>query len=804
MSKSPYDRVIQSPPDALNMNVVFDGLICLLGLSLLLTTNTLSADDALDRVYGPVNTSRYDNPLPIDGPDSHWEDVKSVLDSRCVACHACYDAPCQLKLGSYEGLTRGASPAKVYDAVRLFPADLTRLFVDADSNNEWRDKGFHAVLNERGSSTGANLDGSLLYRLLALKQDQSWPQAGALPADLFDFSTDRVQECVATDDFGAFKKDHPEWGMPYGLPPITARDHGTLIRWLSKGALAAKTAPPSDEVMAEVALWENLLNGRSAKGQLVGRFIYEHWYLAHLYFSDQPSSPYFELVRSKTPPGQPIDIIATRLPYSDPGVYKVYYRFRPVHETLVAKTHMPYRLNSERLKQINGWFFEPDYRVTSIPSYLPEVASNPFKVFKELPLDARYAFLLEEAQFTIMTFIKGPVCRGQVAVDVIQDHFWVVFTEPKHHETGTVIYESILENLRLPNEADATYNPLTSWIDYSEGETNYLKAKAEYLNRALQKQYAPTLDLIWHGDGHNSNAALTVFRHFDSASVVKGLIGERPQSIWVMGYPLLERIYYLLVAGFDVYGNTVHQLDSRLYMDFLRMEAEINTLGFLPKASRDEVRDRWYRGASQEVKDFVNGSKARFAQETGIHFNTSHPYQEFVGMLKDRFADLSDQRYDLSSSGLDEPSLSELRRLSRVQGRSASILPEASFLTIKDGRGVDHPLSLLRNSAHTNVAEMFKEADRRIPDEDTLTVANGFIGAYPNAFFSIGVDQLALFVEAVKALKSDADYSALLDRFGVRRTDPRFWDVSDSLNARYRRDQPIEAGWFDYSRLENR
>lgn len=319
------------------MNVVLHGLTCLLGLSLLLTTNTLSADDALDRVYGPVNTSRYDNPRPMDGADSHWEDVKSVLDSRCVACHACYDAPCQLKLGSYEGLTRGASPAKVYDAVRLFPADLTRLFVDADSNNEWRDKGFHSVLNERGSSIGANLDGSLLYRLLALKQDQTWPQAGALPADRFDFSTDRVQECVATDDFGAFKKDHPEWGMPYGLPPITERDHGTLIRWLSKGALAAKSAPPSDEVMAEVALWENLLNGRSAKGQLIGRFIYEHWYLAHLYFSDQPSSPYFELVRSKTPPGQPIDIIATRLPYSDPGVYKVYYRFRPVHETLVAK-----------------------------------------------------------------------------------------------------------------------------------------------------------------------------------------------------------------------------------------------------------------------------------------------------------------------------------------------------------------------------------------------------------------------------------------------------------------------------------
>ncbi len=29
-----------------------------------------------------------------------------------------------------------------------------------------------------------------------------------------------------------------------------------------------------------------------------------------------------------------------------------------------------------------------------------------------------------------MNFIKGPVCRGQMAVDVIEDHFWVFFLDP--------------------------------------------------------------------------------------------------------------------------------------------------------------------------------------------------------------------------------------------------------------------------------------------------------------------------------------------------------------------------------------
>mgnify|MGYP000732865784 CR=1 FL=1 len=38
--------------------------------------------------------------------------------------------------------------------------------------------------------------------------------------------------------------------------------------------------------------------------------------------------------------------------------------------------------------------------------------------------------LLDEAEFFIMNFIKGPVCRGQMALDVIQDRFWVFFIDP--------------------------------------------------------------------------------------------------------------------------------------------------------------------------------------------------------------------------------------------------------------------------------------------------------------------------------------------------------------------------------------
>ena len=41
------------------------------------------------------------------------ENVKEILDNRCVACHSCYNAPCQLKVSSYSGVLRGLHPRAI-------------------------------------------------------------------------------------------------------------------------------------------------------------------------------------------------------------------------------------------------------------------------------------------------------------------------------------------------------------------------------------------------------------------------------------------------------------------------------------------------------------------------------------------------------------------------------------------------------------------------------------------------------------------------------------------------------------------
>jgi hypothetical protein len=99
---------------------------------------------------------------------------------------------------------------------------------------------------------------------------------------------------------------------------------------------------------------------------------------------------------------------------------------------------------------------------------------------------------------------------------------------------------------------------------------------------------------------------------------------------------------------------------------------------------------------------------------------------------------------------------------------------------------------------------VFKEAQELVPEENRLTVVPGFVGAYPNALFSVRPGEVAAFASAVGALNSEADYRRLADRFAIRRTDPAFWAASDQLLAAYAAWAPAEAGLFDYSRLENR
>jgi hypothetical protein len=430
----------------------------------------------------PLSQSTPVTPSPAAPPLSvATETPMQILEHRCIVCHGCYDAPCQLKLEAMAGLERGANKDRVYDGARLISANMTRLFDDALTERGWRKKGFYPVLDKEDPSKG------IMYRMLQLKQAHPLPTEGPMPEG-FDFSLYRDQQCPTPDEFDEYASEKPLWGMPYGFPGLNSEQHSTLSDWLLAGAPQEPLTPLDGTQTALIERWESFLNQPDLRHQLMARYIYEHLFLATLYL-DPEDETWFRLVRSRTGPGKPLDLIATRRPYDDPDVKRVYYRLQRMPVIPIAKTHMPYRMDQARLDWYRALFIEPDYVVKKLPKYDPDVASNPFRTFRALPINSRYRFLLEESRFTIMNFIKGPVCRGQIALNVIDDHFWVMFANPREIDVDLdaefLAEES--DNLGLPHPKTGTVIDIVRWRGYAKANARYQKARSKLISEMLSE-----------------------------------------------------------------------------------------------------------------------------------------------------------------------------------------------------------------------------------------------------------------------------------------------------------------------------
>jgi len=751
-------------------------------------------------------------------PIAYDEKVRPILESRCVVCHGCYDAPCQLKLSSTEGIHRGANKEEVYNAGRVKPADPTRLFIDAITTEQWRQKDFHPVLNEGDADPVKNLESSVMYRML--RQKELYPQARTgMLSDEFDVSLDRAQTCPTLDEFDDYAAEHPKGGMPYAMPNLDRDEYKTLVYWLAQGAPMAQDKPPSEGAAKQIDRWEAFLNGSSNKERLVGRYLYEHLFQAHLHFDGTDEREFYRLVRSTTPPGEPVAVIATRRPYGE-SAGPVFYRIVRHQGSIVAKTHLVYELSAQRLQRYRELFIEPDYEVATLPSYEPAIASNPIKTFAAIPVKSRYKFLLDDARFFIEGFIKGPVCRGQVALNVIEDQFWVVFFDPDADlvSLDDDFLNHVADYLASPAELEDNFRLLSSRRHYKRLFQKYIHTRDDARDDIGPVNIRDAMRYIWNGDGTNPNAALTIFRHLDSASINFGFIGDYPDTAWIIDYSVLERIHYLLVAGYDVYGNLGHQLNSRLYMDFLRTEGEDYFLAFLPVDQRQAIRDAWYQGIRQSNKD-DEGEVSWLNREYVTGYQTDNPQLELYQHLEDYLGPLAGDGDFINRCPTDEcrPTASEavlrvdtaMQRAARMDGVVVQILPDAAFIRVRMGGKPEDDLAytMISNKAYKSVSSMFegeKLGDRRDYEYDTQTVVRWLEGAYPNFFYVVDLDDIEKFVEEYDAIQSRKDYEAFVARYGKRRTSEDFWEHADWFNAQYQREQPQLSGIYDLNRYQNR
>jgi hypothetical protein len=745
-------------------------------------------------------------------PIDFQTEIQPLLENRCTACHSCYNAACQLKLDSFEGLDRGVTQNSIYNASRLHSMDPTRLFIDAQSTDEWRQKAFFSVTE---SSVDDGFNDSLMLHMLSQKMNNPHP-VGHYAAE-----TDKLTCAVDREGLADYLADNPLNGMPYGFPALKQHEFDLIAGWLAQGAKGPSLEQqqtllaPNPADTDAINHWELFLNQSDAKHAVTARYLYEHLFLAHIIF-DTANTTFYELVRSRTPPGNPIDLIPSLRPYDDPGADPFFYRFRKVHSTIVQKTHMVVEFDQPMFQRVKELFIEPEWLQTPHRvGYEPVMSANPFVTFEQIPPRSRYQFLLDNALYTIMTFIHGPVCKGQTALNVINDHFWVLFLDPDADQSvqNPGFLKLLSDKLRMPTEAGSDHGLFSAIRNkHRDAERAYYRQRQDYY--AANNYQGLGYEAIWKGNRAADAPLLTIYRHFDSASVHKGALGELPKTVWVLDYPLFERIYYSLVAGFDVYGNAGHQLSDRLYMDALRMEGESNFLDFLPADQRWNVMQSWNIGLDLKKREYYPSS-----MPAKIQFASENPKREFVEQIVDqhllaatgiRFDSVNYARADDEYPTMpetyqtDDDYLKALSALSRPGTPFVALANDfganLAHMRVRLNSGRDVTLTMVANRWHDNVGFLLSEVKRLHSSKDSLNFIPGLIGSYPNLFIDVAENDVPDFLELLAHYTGSAEDKKRFHKYGIQRSDPRFWDTFDWFQQHLLAEDPVRGGVLDLNR----
>lgn len=788
--------------------------------------------------------------------DIYEQKIQPIFNRRCIACHACFNAPCQLNLTSFAGLERGAIKDDIYNRREIGDKTPTRLGIDVPETFTWEtvrdhwrkqrftgsngDESFFPVVSRHSSEPNERLQTSPLFQLINLKHVYSsnhdynaqishrylsentrqCPSQGITQKG----TSKNVNDYLLQFDFG---------GMPFGFPELTDRESSDIYNWIQDGA-----PPPPDSLFMQmrqpskpktIADWENFFNEPGFKHEITARYIYEHLFLAHIYFEDMPGE-FYRLIRAQCDPKLPTcHELPTRRPTDDPRTSKFFvktnggpvrYKFQKMTETLVHKTHTPFPLSAQKLARWQNLFIDLNKasESTPMPSYGNEAAGNPFLTFAAIPPASRYQFLLDDSYFFIMSFIKGPVCHGSAALSVIDDHFWVFFLKPSSDVTlqHPEFFTEAGENLAVP-VTDG--NDWTFFQIFKQRRRIARTIKKNYLNKYLPKGFA--ISDVWDGDGTKPNAVLTIYRHDDSATVAKGALGEAPKTMWMLDYPIFEDIYYNLVGTFDVYAPLVHALKSRLHMDASRFNGQDMYLSFMPPDVRKDLRQKWTRDKdSHRTTPTCSILPAElcafYTQSANTMRDIVYPYASTDKTPQIQFSDPKQAHHELATrilnslpspvtmstfdsiqnAHLNPPEIASMainlynigNKLAEINGTPgifASFLPELSFIQIVDPTTKQTKwFTLIHNRERYNVAffdDIAPESTRLWPEKDTLNILPGFIGSYANAIFSVELNKVDDFTHRILALKNEGNLQQLYDLYLVSRHNKDFWKYWDDL-----------------------
>lgn len=766
-------------------------------------------------IFSPFDDSYFKSNVQeiSDLKDNYTTKIKPIFDAKCVACHSCFNSPCQLNLTSYEGVMRGAHKTDIYDFSKLKPKKPTRLYIDAHTKKQWESLGFYSVINKQTKNS------LLSYYISEL------PGIGSGKQQTYDSENQRYcMSAVNTLQSQALKLENPAARMPYGFVALKSEEIKTINSWLENGAPGPELETIESaiinhpELKFKIENLENLFNQSSIKSQIASRYLYEHLFLAHIYFETVPNV-FFRLVRSKSSSG-PIKEIGTTYPFSDPK-QSFSYRLRPVTNTITHKSHIPFMVSDKKLQTWEEDFYQSNW--TSTPKKMPAYGtkgSNPFKTFQSIPTNSRYKFFLENAHYHVMTFIKGPVCRGQTALNVINDHFWVFFVSPEKDalSNSPELYKNVAKDMQMPAALDGNFDP---FIDFRKKYWNAIKLKF----KALEKQNQPiNQDWFWYGDQKDKNALLTIFRHFDSAMVLKGLRGQMPKTIWLLDYHVFESIYYNLTAGYNVFGPLLHQVHSRLYMEISRIASEDLFLSLLPNNSRAELRRQWNTPVPKEKSTLLKRLSDIVTENAEDKMQFDYPYQgqnlktsfnfdlnNFKNqwyksvILKNYSKDQINSKHDIAKKvkAKSPHALQQSKVLSPLVSLPASVIQHLPDTILLKNTDTNQAYTLIHNKAHYNVSMLFFENDRRDTENDSLDILPGVATSYANLYIVLDNKAIKQLTQKLKKAKAKAQVNSILKEFSITRTNKDFWAHHQWFSEQSVRSESNESGWLDLNRYLN-
>lgn len=780
--------------------------------------------------------------------------IRPIFESRCIQCHSCYNSPCQLNLSSARGLERGMVHGyELFNPSRLNADAPSRLGIDRKTTEGWRGFAWNVSFKPVTANTGdakKNADESLILKLVEHKQANA-----SLAVDDLANPGEKPEDSRSCPDSSRSLSDHlskrPNAGMPYGLPPLSDDQVAKIREWTEMGSpvpstLKAKASADAGQIRAienQLNAYKTNLDVEMAKKQsLVSRYIYEHLFLAQIYLrNERAPEMFYRLIRSSKS-CDAADEIPTRRPWDDTNA-AFFYCLQPIEETIVHKTHITYMIDEAKLQRWNDLFFSSNWKVTFKAPRDDKQASNPFLVFRDMPAKARYQFLLDDAQYHVMTFIKGPVCKGNTAVNSIDEQFYVFFIKPESElmvRNAKFLKDSI-PHLMLPaHKGSSQFLGLIVANALKDARNRYRVMRDQVYGQEFPNGYA--ISDLWNG---NPNSALTVVRHEDSAAVVKGLVGATPKTAFVLDYSIFERFYYDLVAGFDVFGDVSHQVHTRLYMSYIKMEAEEVFLSFLPSNVRAPMRRSWYIDGNSMAEMLLGANKvADMFPLLGANRPTQVPLAPLDQATYDlsgvvgKLTTLRDYRRQLISlfksyigpdlvlnnqlnpdkellSKTSDVEIGQIRSFSEFDHELAKLsdlpaynspwvlkMPSASLLLV-EGPASSVVYSLARNKEHLNIAWMSGENDRRSEAQDTMMFYKGILTSYPNFIFAIRLDQARDFLIGMMNVHDQASYDAWMREYGNPRSgagSERFWSSSDRLHSAMKKNYPREYGALDYNR----